>query len=406
MRQGHTSQGSEARALETSSRLGRHSSLDGLRGLAVLFVMAFHGFWLPGGYLGVDVFFVLSGFLITSLLLDEWMSSGTVSLRHFYVRRGLRLFPCLGGMLAFYVLHLGYVSHGSFNSPGIQRNLSQVGLALVGLANLDGVLGRVPAALTHLWTLAIEQQFYVAWPLVLFFVLSRWGKRPALIVALLVAALCVVGEATLGVSTSLDSTYARAVGLPLGCALALARHVVPFTRPDLRKGRLIVLIAAPIGLYVLITGQAITPIFARFVSPLVTLSTAALIAVMVATPGDFLARGLSFRPMAAIGRISYGIYVWHVPVMILTVYATHQLVPFPPLGVPSFCFVAGSILAAAISYRYLERPFLRLKDRYGHPGRTQPMMTAKLRALDVTLPTGLASQRSVEGGRTSAKGWT
>ena len=151
-------------------RLGYQPGLDGLRGLAVLAVIGYHaGFgWLHGGWIGVEVFFVVSGFLITSLLVEEREATGRVDLRQFYVRRARRLLPALGVMLAV-VATVTLIAGSAAERAGVRRDLPW---ALGYLANWGQIVGDVPyfaaeaPVLRHLWSLAIEEQFYLVWPLV------------------------------------------------------------------------------------------------------------------------------------------------------------------------------------------------------------------------------------------------
>lgn len=162
--------------------LGYRAALDGLRCVAILPVVGLHAFgWPRQGSLGVDVFFVLSGFLITSLLLAEREATGSVSLRRFYARRALRLLPALFAMLICFLIAtlISLSVQGNLDMAHLRRPLLGVAAALTYTANFAGAAGFHPAGLGHLWSLAEEEQFYLLWPPLLF-VLLRARKDLAL----------------------------------------------------------------------------------------------------------------------------------------------------------------------------------------------------------------------------------
>jgi peptidoglycan/LPS O-acetylase OafA/YrhL len=205
--------------------LGYRPALDGLRAVAVLAVLTYHVGWIPGGFLGVDVFFMLSGFLITTLLCEEHARTGTISIRRFYVRRARRLLPALvlfllicGGIL--------FVTRPSAFWPTLGGNL--LGVLSYG-ANWLIIYWRGLGVFGHTWSLAIEEQFYLAWPLLLLGLLR--GARPRLIVAGLVTAAA--GSLAWRLALALDgASFARlyaatdthADGLLVGAALAVWLH--------------------------------------------------------------------------------------------------------------------------------------------------------------------------------------
>ena len=211
--------------------------LDGLRAVAVAAVLLFHaGFhWMPGGFLGVDVFFVLSGFLITSLLLREFERSGRISLRSFWARRVRRLFPALLVLLAAVSVYAGLAGADG------RRPLSLDGLAALGyFANWrfvfshQGYFARTgpPSLLQHTWSLSIEEQFYVVWPLVLALLLRRRRPRRAVLaVALTGAVASAVAMALLAPGGDHSRAYygsdTHAQGLLIGAALAVVLARAP-----------------------------------------------------------------------------------------------------------------------------------------------------------------------------------
>src|SRR5215212_4247115 len=215
-------------------RLSYSPGLDGLRALAVIAVLFYHAelAWIPGGFLGVEVFFVISGYLISALLLAEWRQKGTINLKDFWLRRARRLLPAL------YVLLVVTLTYAVVFLPGEVAGLRAEVLAAVGyVTNWYLIFGQQsyfesvgrPSVLQHLWSLAVEEQFYLIWPIVLAVGLG-WGtvwrrQRLVLMVALVGAASSAVMMAlmyTPGVDPSriYFGTDTRATGLLCGAALA------------------------------------------------------------------------------------------------------------------------------------------------------------------------------------------
>jgi len=294
---------------------------------------------------------VLSGFLITSLLVAELGSRSRIDLRAFYIRRGLRLLPVLFALLA--VVAVGYALDGWPSPPGPE--IYNVPLSLLAVAAYvpNWVQMTFPlGVLGHTWSLGIEEQFYLVWPIALLTGLRLLGARGLGLAALALAVL--VTPWRLFLLESGDwvrvflGTDTHADALLFGCALALLRIRAPSFVGWLGVGGIIVTGAAwasgGMGLAVFM--------------PLATIASVAALAGCPAT--------LAWRPLAYIGRISYGIYLWHF----LLIW----------WGWPAPLAIAASIAVAAVSYERLERPFLRLKDRYGRaslaedqrPAVTQP----------------------------------
>jgi peptidoglycan/LPS O-acetylase OafA/YrhL len=220
---------------DPEGRSARWLALDGLRSLAVLVVVAFHANGLLGhGSLGVDVFFVLSGFLITSLLVAEWDRRGRIDLRRFYVKRFLRLAPALVVLCAAVVV----IAVVSASRP---REVAEGAVAsALYVANLWLYSGHDMPLLQHTWTLALESQFYLLWPVLIGLVLTR--RRVGVVLLLVLVALS-VGADAVGVAP-VAYTYARAVGLPLGCSLALLLRRADRTGP---VARVAYGVSAPLG---------------------------------------------------------------------------------------------------------------------------------------------------------------
>ncbi len=319
---------------ETAERRGYVPALDGIRALAVVAVMAFHGgvSWLPGGFLGVDAFFVLSGFLITTLLLRERLATGRLSLGAFWGRRARRLLPAL-----LVVLVVVAVAGRSLLDPETVHLLRGDSLAaLFYVANwrmlLRGHGGYFaatasPSPLEHTWSLGIEEQFYLLWPLLLLVLLARRTRLRALLWLCLAGALGSAAPAALLFHPGSDpsrvyyGTDTRAQALLVGAALATAFAIwSPRQLSPRRLSRLSRTAGAAALCGVVATGWAWTHASGTsrwlytggFLA--VAASTALVITHAMVAPDGATARVLSVRPLPAVGRISYGLYLWHWPV--------------------------------------------------------------------------------------------
>ena len=339
-------------------RLGYHPPLDGLRGVAILLVLAFHAGALPGGFLGVDAFFVLSGFLITALLLAEWDADGAISLRGFYARRARRLFPALGALLAatLALLLLGY-SGGVIGPGGLLVGLRNVAFGAFYVTNFAEAAGLELAPLSHLWSLAAEEQFYVVWPLVLLFCLRRRVRPGVLcawlgVIALVVAANRATGAA-LGVSSDwlLASPFTRSDPIVVGCIAGIL-YSARLTPPRLVSSALVPFAAvATVGAVV---AAAYPWERAAFVLGLVPFELAVALAILVVVErrGARLATLLAFSPLVLVGKISYSLYLWH-PLFMRESLSTPGLV----------VAVALTFAAAVASYHLVEKRFRRSRPR-------------------------------------------
>ena len=344
-------------------RLGYRPALDGVRGIAIAIVVSFHAFGWPGeGTLGVDLFFVLSGFLITTLLLEEQAATGTIRIRGFYSRRARRLLPALFVLLAPFLLVVATVATaGSLRSPLVTALAS----ALTYTSNI--VVAADPSAasgwMIHLWSLAAEEQFYIVWPLLLTVLMRVGGLRLVgrALMALLVFAV-VYRLQLLVRGASIERLYyapdthpdSLLVGCAFGCYFSRGR--LPFWIPSSARAREV---ASALSL-TLIIGAAVLlgHIPERLAYELQLVPTAfALVAgifiVCAVTGGTIVARGLSVRPLVFLGQISYSLYLWHVP-LLLAIAGVDRTVEFRTIAA-----VALAVIFASCSRRFIELPFLR-----------------------------------------------
>jgi peptidoglycan/LPS O-acetylase OafA/YrhL len=343
--------------------------VDGLRALAVAAVVTYHvgAAWLPGGFLGVDVFLVISGYLITSLLLAERRATGGIDLVRFWIRRARRLLPALFAMIAV-VLTVMVIVH-----PGEVARLRGATLASLGyVANWFFVFadqpyfdqfGR-PSLFLHLWSLAVEEQFYLLWPPIMAAGIVLLGRR-----RLLVGVLAGIAGATVlawvlfepftDPSRIYYGTDTRAVGLLAGVALAFvwpASRLRPLAE---RRPRIVLevtgLVAlAVLGLALATLGELDAALYqGGFLW--VALATAVVIGV-AAHPSSWLGKVLAFAPLVWLGLRSYGIYLWHWPIIMLM--RPNEDVPLD--GAPLAAIQIGlTVLAAALSYTFVETPIRR-----------------------------------------------
>ncbi len=365
--------------------LGRIPALDGIRALGILLVLVFHGgfSWAQGGFFGVDVFFVLSGFLITGLLVSEYRQNAGIGLARFWGHRVRRLVPALLVMLA------GIGLYGFFLAP--TDTLGQLrGDALATLFyvnNWHQVSGgqgyfaalNTPRPLLHTWSLSIEEQFYLIWPLVVLGIL-RWGRslRTLLVVTVVGAAASAIAMAVIygngsGEGRAYFGTDTRAQALLIGAALAIvlahplpSRRAAPVVTTSLvrsfvlsRPVRAALIVLGVIGLvavvWLSVMDSASSAWIYRGGFTLVALATAGVIACVALVPDSAPARLLSLRPVRYIGAISYGLYLFHWPIFVMVDHARTGLA-----GWPLFLLRVGlSFAVGAVSFHFLEMPVRR-----------------------------------------------
>jgi peptidoglycan/LPS O-acetylase OafA/YrhL len=331
---------------------GRFAPFDGLRALAVLAVLAVHlvGAYIPGGWVGVDVFFALSGYLITMLLLREHARTGGISLRAFYLRRILRLAPALTVFVAV-VAPIAALA-GQLDVP------ASAAAAITYTMDIYKPAVGVDNVLAHTWSLAVEEQFYVAWPVVLVAGLAR-GWRLGRIVAAVAGVAAAAGLWTAVAVSPAAAYYGPFAHLPVmlgGVALALVAHHHPAALQPLRSRWVPVLAAAgTLAVLPLVRGSAMWLYGGGLLA--VGAVAVALIGHLHVNPDGWTATRLQWRPLVWLGERSYGFYLWHFPV---TWVAPHLGLPRPVAGLLALIVILGLTQA---SWLGVERPFLRLKDR-------------------------------------------
>jgi peptidoglycan/LPS O-acetylase OafA/YrhL len=334
-------------------KLGYRRGLDGVRGVAIIAVVAFHLVgWPRAGFLGVDLFFVLSGFLITSLLADEHQLSGGISLRAFYARRARRLLPALGALVA---LALALATAAA--PDHLLRWLTVIAAGCLYAANFVRAFVHPDplqsSPFGHLWSLAAEEQFYLLWPAAML-ILARRPKAP-LIVGAAIAGAVVYRAALTATGASWDRLYfspdTHATGLLVGCLAAL------LWRSGLRLPRWStpLSLATVVGLFFLAEQ---TSAWAGYGQILVEAACAWL--VVAAVDGPTLL--LRFGPLVWFGLISYSLYLWHHPINWLFDWSA------PLVTAPM------SVLAAAGSYYLVERRFRRRRRPGAEAESAEPVV--------------------------------
>jgi peptidoglycan/LPS O-acetylase OafA/YrhL len=383
--------GRRARHSAEISRVPYLPGLDGMRALAVVAVMVYHANsdWLPGGYLGVEVFFVISGYLITLLLISEKERTSTVDMKHFWFRRARRLLPALYTMLLALTIWVSL-----FDRDQLGKLRGDIIAALLYVSNWYQIWTGAGytasndfAALRHLWSLAVEEQFYLVWPIVMFLLLksgsrriadiSRWLVAVAVAIMLVTAALVYLGpigtpELTPDAYWSIFGreiskfdwaylgTFSRASGLLLGAAFAMVWRPVAVMRGPLRtKGPLLDLIAvfgflilaALVWSMWLISPSGGNPWLFRGGFALCAVATLMMVAA-VTHERAYTSRVLSVPVLLWIGTRSYGLYLYHWPIYQLIRGITGKHLTFA-----QFVFaMIVTFIVTELSYRFIETP--------------------------------------------------
>lgn len=353
--------------------IGRPSSgyvpgLDGIRAFAVFAVIFSHAGvpFTSGGKTGVLVFFVLSGYLITSILLREREKTNSVDFKRFYIHRALRLGPALVTATATYVLAALVFQQGTAVGGD---TLTATPAALFYFLNWWEIAGQGVGFYGHYWSLSVEEQFYVVWPIVVVGAFKVWRERGVLATALVgVVASFTLKEVIVSNSVRQTGTDFAADALLVGCALAAAARLRPALGTDWPRwlgwlATVTLILALALGRTSSNASIEASIIFARIWWPLAILASAILIMLAV---GDKLPRPLgwilSTKPIVYLGRISYGMYLWHV----LFLWIFEELVGLHGL-VKTLLAVVSTVIFCAASFEFFEKRFLLLK-RGGRAG--------------------------------------
>jgi peptidoglycan/LPS O-acetylase OafA/YrhL len=352
-----------SRSRDSTKIFGYQPALDGVRAVAVLLVMAGHLNLVYAGGLGVDIFFVLSGYLITAILVSEFSANGRISLKKFYARRALRILPAV--ILLLLVLNV-FVAITQPPDEAATLRWDSLG-SLFYIANWLRAFGRDLGILGHLWSLSIEEQFYFFWPITLAFLLSRTLSTNKIILLIGGAVLLVNADRIYlyhGIE-SFNRIYngldARADALLIGCALGLSGYQILSRRVFALLG----LIGAAFVGYVLFRSYPVpanlqVPFGLTVGGTLFALGVAFSLAAILSNPQTIFAKSLRLPPMVWTGRLSYGLYLWHYPVFTFVGGWLPGLTPVRSTALK----VCGTFLAATLSYYILERPCLNLKKKF------------------------------------------
>lgn len=423
--------------LKAATPSARYSGLDGLRAIAVVTVILFHltPGAVQGGYLGVDIFFVISGFLITALLVRERDKTGTIRFREFWRRRARRLLPALV-LLVLVSCSVALLAGGNV-LIGLGRQV--LGAATfssnwLSIAEGSSYFSEAnPELFRNLWSLAVEEQFYLIWPLV---ILALLVIRSTTVRCIVIGALAVGSTLAMifiyvpgGDATRVYyGTDTHSFGLAIGAVLALASQqwwATPLEWP--RWLRAALQTAGALAIASLVAASMLLPADAdiTYQGGLAAVAVLSGIAIAGATmPGSLLGRLLDVRPLRWVGERSYGLYLWHWPIFVLTV----ALLPSFALVGPSAWALGGialvvTVLASALSYRYLEQPIRKNgfrssfrsvlsswpdRTRWARPGGWRvaiPRMAAGLLAILIVAGAGVATGFSIvqDPGKTDAQ---
>ena len=350
----------------------------------MLGVLLFHADGLlPGGYLGVDLFFVLSGYLITSLLLLEHASTGRLDLGAFWVRRARRLMPALFVLLPAVALYARFVARA-----GDLPSLRSEALATLGyVANWRAILAEksywdlfvAPSPLEHTWSLSIEEQFYVIWPLVVGLVLRRGAPRKLFGLSLGLGLASTLACAWLFHPAKASRVYlgtdTRAAGILFGAAFAcVLRPTRSFSTRAVRAMDAVGVIAVVSLALAWTRLEGESPRLYRGGLFATELAVLAVIACAVQGQRSFVARALSLRPLAWLGTVSYGVYLWHWPVDVVLTAERTKLAPLPLNALR----LAVTFAIAVSSLKLVETPIRKRGLPFGRAWIVVPSVTAAL----------------------------
>jgi peptidoglycan/LPS O-acetylase OafA/YrhL len=351
--------------MTSSTRLSYITGLDGIRAVAVMAVLLYHANapWALGGFLGVETFFVLSGFLITSLLLIEWQSTGSLSLTNFWLRRARRLLPAVWLLLAVLPILAVFLAHDA-----LPRLKEDIPAALLYITNWVYIVREVPyfeafgrpPLLQQLWSLAVEEQFYVLWPLILLLLLrsvknNRFGLliTTSILIAISSIWMAILYDPAADPLRVYYGTDTRAAGFLMGAFLAMVWSPSQGSPTSTRRLPEILGWSGLLALLILYNSLNEFQPFLYRGGIFVTALASALLIIGASSPRTLLARLLETRPFRWIGSRSYSIYLWHWPVFMLSR-------PGFDLQFPEIFIRLGQVALtfglAELSYRWIESP--------------------------------------------------
>ncbi|MWV42945.1 acyltransferase family protein [Paenibacillus sp. HJL G12] len=369
--------------------------LDGLRALSVIAVIAYHlnMKWAQGGLIGVGIFFVISGYLITDQIIQEWKRHQSLNLVDFWIRRARRLLPGMLAMMLFVALWLLCTDSG--------RLLSLKGAFLSSLFYVNNwwlIFHQVsyfesfgpPSPIGHLWSLSIEEQFYVVWPIALVIGLQTTQQRGKLSLLILTLACVSAIAMAMGYVPGTDpsrvyyGTDTRMFALLIGAALAVLCPSRKMNDNVAAGSRVLLDLVGSLGLTILIfliyRTNEYDDFLYRYGFLFIALITAAVIAVL-AHPASLIGKIMGCKPLRWIGVRSYSLYIWHYPVIVLSSPAVNT--SGTSIG-RTLLQLAASLMLAALSYRYIEEPLRRggfrrnRKTEFQSRRRLRPLLMAAI----------------------------
>ena len=352
-------------------------SIDSLRAIAVIAVIIYHidANYLPGGFLGVDLFFVLSGYLISSLIIKEYKSTGTVNLYNFYVRRARRLLPAVYFMITVVLIIITL-----FNGVLLKKSYLDALFGYIYSSNWWYIFHKLDyfdsfgsqSPFKHLWSLAIEEQFYMFFPLI-FLIFNRKSKsnnsnsklnKNFIYVVLSLILVSLIAHILLFDINNINRIYfgtdTRAFSLLVGVVGAILYPMDRLSERTTKKDNMIYSIVSLVSILVLIGIMINTSEYNTWLYRGGFLLVAIIGLIIIISSGrqyTFMSKLLSFKPLVFIGKISYSLYLWHFPILVVTT-------PVSEIGNPNLFYVTLRIilifLVATGSYMFVETPIRKL----------------------------------------------
>lgn len=343
------------------------TGIDGLRAIAVIGVIIYHlnYEWLPGGFLGVTIFFVLSGYLITDLLLEEWNKKGKIDFIDFWIRRFRRLLPAL--IFLMFILTIWILL---FKQEAIGKLQADFLPSLLYVTNWWYIFKDIsyfetfgmPSPFTHLWSLAVEEQFYIIWPILFFIIVKLFKKNSVRLLSILIIAMISAFLMAFIYVPGLDpsrvyyGTDTRAFSLLIGSMLAIIWPSQKLSKTLPSMSRIFLDITGLLGLALIVIMFYFSSQYDNFLyrggMVLLSIYTALLVACL-AHPASLLGKIFSIWPLRWIGTRSYAIYLWHYPIIILT---TPNLYSGEVNMTLIFWQMLATIVMAELSYVFIEKP--------------------------------------------------